>query len=154
MAYGKGDQMGADESQNIFDTLFRGLTLLSSMTCKVLEQSAWKYTNPFNSQKNPQCPQDAKLYEMAVRYNYNTQERLILCEVIGFIKTLAHHLSIIPGYLLEAIQKHVYLTIQIFTRNVLRDMIAHVGKKKKPNGERLSSNSSLACPSALVDNYD
>eukprot|EP00158_Paraphelidium_tribonemae_P007486 Partr_v1_DN28266_c0_g1_i2_m75668 putative cytoplasmic FMR1 interacting protein len=127
-----GTNLNNEQIETLYNVLLAGIRLLSSMTCRVMEQSAWKFNNPTNAQKNRHCPPSATLYEQAVRYNYGTQERFDLTEVIGFIKGLAHHLSSVPAQTAEYIQKHIYLSIQTFVRNTLKEMVSTMAKKKKP----------------------
>ena len=122
----------AEDSQRVYQTLLRGVQLLSRLTCKVLEQSSWKFNNPTNNSKNTLCPENAKLYEMAVRYNYSTNERPILCEVVGHIKSISKQLSSIKGIAVGCIQSHIHISAQMFSKSTLRDMLNHVTKKKKP----------------------
>ena len=119
------------ESSNLYHMLLRGITLLSDWTSRVLEQSAWKFANPTSIHTNPNCPPDAKLYELAVRYNYTVEERLALVECIGMIKTLAKLLLSVESFALEGAMKHIHNSIQSFVRTSVRDMLQHITKKKR-----------------------
>ena len=48
------------------------------------------------------------------------------------IKSLAKELSQVNRITMEAINQHVFVSIQTFVRGPLRDMIIHAVKKKKP----------------------
>lgn len=60
--------------------VLHGVQLLSNYTTKVLEQSAFKYNFPAIASEEG-IPENALLYELAVKYNYNSNEKRALVEV-------------------------------------------------------------------------
>ncbi|KAI3646786.1 hypothetical protein MP228_009714 [Amoeboaphelidium protococcarum] len=139
------------EVHSIYSLALKGVQLMSDWTSKVLEQSAWKFANPVSAASNKCIPEDASLYELAVRYNYSVEERCALVECIGMIKSLAGmFLEQSSGVsFTECIYKHVYLCIQSFIRTTLKDMVQHLQKKKKPSLNILQSLYSI-----LNDRFD
>lgn len=49
-----------------------------------IELVAWKLLNPTNSRSNPDCPQNAEMYELATKYNYQPEEKAAMIEVLIF----------------------------------------------------------------------
>lgn len=55
--------------------------------CGVLQYS-WKLVHPTDKFCNKDCPGTAEEYERATRYNYTSEEKFALVEVIAMIKGL------------------------------------------------------------------
>lgn len=130
--------------KNVYDVMLSGLVFVSHLTAKVLEQSAWKFTNPTNSTINPKCPDGASLYEMAVRYNYSSEELYAVLECVFMIKNLANILAKADSLVLEVVRKYIYADVQIFVRGTLDETIGHTVKKKKAIASTLKHIRSIA----------
>lgn len=53
-----------------------------------LSQYSWKLVHPTDKFCNKDCPGTAEEYERATRYNYTSEEKFALVEVIAMIKGL------------------------------------------------------------------
>ena len=51
-----------------------------------MELYSWKLLHPTDTHQNQECPKDAEEYERATRYNYSSEEKFALVEIIGMIK--------------------------------------------------------------------
>lgn len=58
-----------------------------------LSQYSWKLVHPTDKFCNKDCPGTAEEYERATRYNYTSEEKFALVEVIAMIKGLQVKLS-------------------------------------------------------------
>lgn len=74
-----------EERQSVFTTVVRSLKLLSTLSSSVQEQAAFKFVNP---KANSDVEQEGGLnsssitsYELAVQYNYSTEDKRCLLEV-------------------------------------------------------------------------
>ena len=76
------------ENKTLLDLSLRGLQLLSEWTSVVTELYSWKLLHPTDHHQNKECPQEAEEYERATRYNYSSDEKFALIEVIAMIKGL------------------------------------------------------------------
>ncbi len=76
------------ENRALTDLAFRGLQLLSEWTSVVTELYSWKLLHPTDHHQNNDCPQNAEEYERATRYNYTSDEKFALIEIIAMIKGL------------------------------------------------------------------
>ena len=79
------------ENKSLSDLSFRGLQLLSEWTSLVNELYSWKLLHPTDHHQNNECPQTAEEYERATRYNYSSEEKCALIEIIAMIKGLQVH---------------------------------------------------------------
>lgn len=61
---------------------------LSIAICLCLFQYSWKLVHPTDKFCNKDCPGTAEEYERATRYNYTSEEKFALVEVIAMIKGL------------------------------------------------------------------
>lgn len=126
------EKISANDINEYYDLLFRGVNLLSKMTSRVLEQSAWKYFKPCRYTENESCPKDAKPYELAVRYNYTEEEKFALVECIGMIKNLSNMLLNVKTDGISAIYDHIQDELHQFATHSLKDMLHLVAKRKRP----------------------
>lgn len=70
---------------------FRGIILVSAPIFEVFLvflQYSWKLVHPTDKFCNKDCPGTAEEYERATRYNYTSEEKFALVEVIAMIKGL------------------------------------------------------------------
>ncbi|KAK2551270.1 Cytoplasmic FMR1-interacting protein 2 [Acropora cervicornis] len=109
----------------------RGLRLLSSWTAQVMELYSWKLLHPTDKYANPQCPEKAEEYERATRYNYNSEEKFALVEVIAMIKGLYGLMSRLEPSFSEAIRRSIHDEVQNFIQINLREPLRKAVKSKK-----------------------
>lgn len=109
----------------------RGLRLLSSWTAQVMELYSWKLLHPTDKYANPQCPEKAEEYERATRYNYNSEEKFALVEVIAMIKGLYGLMSRLEPSFSEAIRRSIHDEVQNFIQIILREPLRKAVKSKK-----------------------
>lgn len=137
----------------------QGLKFLASWTSSILEQSAWKYGHPQDSEK---CEIDALAalefqkeketegeskkdeekkdkekptvldYERVVRFNYTQQERSNLVQVIAIIKSTEKLLVKNTSLLLPHIQSVIHDELQEFIQVTLVDLLNKTNKNKRP----------------------
>jgi len=105
----------------VFDLVLQGVRYLSEWTCRVLEQSAWKYAHP----KSDGIPEDAVVYERVVRYNYSINERFVLVEFLSFIKGVGSLMRNFGSLIAPVIRKCIHDEVQYFIQVTLRDPIRH-----------------------------
>lgn len=65
------------------------------MGCFHPSQYSWKLVHPTDKFCNKDCPGTAEEYERATRYNYTSEEKFALVEVIAMIKGLQVKFKII-----------------------------------------------------------
>lgn len=102
--------------------------MLSKWTNSVLELYNWKLLHPCE-QKN--CPKDAEDYERATKYNYNSQEKFAIIEIISMIKGLQALMQRLENLFKQAINQTTYYDLQNFVQMQLRDILRKVIAKKK-----------------------
>ena len=67
----------------------------------------------------------------ATRFNYNSEEKYALVEVIGMIKGLSLLMHKMEHHFSSGIRRHLYLQVQEFVQITVRDSIRQAVKKKK-----------------------
>ena len=75
-------------------------------------------------------------YFQALRYNYNSEERFALIEVIAMIKGLQVLMMRMEGVFHEAIQRTVFAEMQEVVQVQLREPLRNAVKKKRKTIER------------------
>uniref|UniRef100_A0A8W8L913 Cytoplasmic FMR1-interacting protein n=2 Tax=Magallana gigas TaxID=29159 RepID=A0A8W8L913_MAGGI len=118
------------ENKEMYDLALRGLTLLSSWTQRVMELYCWKLLNPTDTHTTPDCPKDAEEYERSTRYNYSSEEKFAVVEVIAMIKGLQLLMARMEPEFLPAIRRHIYSSLQDFAQIFLREPLRRAAKKK------------------------
>ena len=98
---------------------------------------------------NASCPKDAEEYERATKYNYNSQEKVAIIEVISMIKGLQTLMYRLENAFKEAINHTCYSELQTFVQCDLRDMIRKATSRKKD----LTKSILLAVRDTCVDWY-
>ncbi|KOB71325.1 putative specifically Rac-associated protein [Operophtera brumata] len=78
----------SNENKAVAELCLRGLQLLSSWCSVLTELCSWKLLHPTDHATNTRCPADAEEYERATRYNYTSEEKFAMIEVIAMIKGL------------------------------------------------------------------
>ncbi|KNC47751.1 serine/threonine protein kinase [Thecamonas trahens ATCC 50062] len=115
----------------LYGLILKGFRILSNMTSAVLEQAAWKFSNPYGDTPADRNPDDVIQYERVVRYNYDSRERYCLVEVIAKIKGLSQVMLRADSLLMEMMRRRVHDEMQQFVQSSLRDLVFHATKKKK-----------------------
>ncbi len=77
------------------------------------------------------CPKDVEDYERATKYNYNSQEKFAIVEIISMIKGLQTLMCRLENLFKEAINQTTYCQLQRFVQIDLRDSIRKAVSKKK-----------------------
>eukprot|EP01130_Rhizamoeba_saxonica_P001253 TRINITY_DN11136_c0_g1_i1.p1 TRINITY_DN11136_c0_g1~~TRINITY_DN11136_c0_g1_i1.p1 ORF type:complete len:1442 (-),score=319.44 TRINITY_DN11136_c0_g1_i1:37-3855(-) len=152
-------EISLDLAKRVYNLVLEGFGLLSDWTSTLLFQYAWKLSDPKTVEEllNPQEPlnrskkkknnnvntikfdknnlERASLpYELRVKYNYNTEERLTFVEYIGMIKGLAEmmnrHENIISILTRWSIHHDLQDLIQKHVNEIIRKL-RNAKKKKK-----------------------
>ncbi|XP_070088088.1 cytoplasmic FMR1-interacting protein 1 isoform X2 [Equus caballus] len=118
------------ESRKLFDLALQGLQLLSQWSAHVMEVCSWKLVHPTDKYSNKDCPDNAEEYERATRYNYTSEEKLALVEVIAMIKGLQVLMGRMESVFNHAIRHTVYAALQDFSQVTLREPLRQAIKKK------------------------
>ncbi|XP_026640081.1 cytoplasmic FMR1-interacting protein 1 [Microtus ochrogaster] len=119
------------EYRKLFDLALQGLQLLSQWSAHVMEVYSWKLVHPTDKYSNKDCPDNAEEYERATRYNYTTEEKFALVEVIAMIKGLQVLMGRMESVFNHAIRHTVYAALQDFSQVTLREPLRQAIKKKK-----------------------
>ena len=119
-----------EENRELTDLALRGLQLMSSWTQQVMELYSWKLLHPTDHHQNKECPLDAEEYERSTRYNYSSDEKFAIIEVIAMIKGLQLLMARMESVFLDAIRRHIYADIQKFVQITVRDPLRKSVKKK------------------------
>merc|ERR1719266_3224923 len=119
------------ENKTLSNLAFRGLQLLSEWTSVVTELYSWKLLHPTDHHQNKECPQDAEEYERATRYNYSSEEKFALIEVIAMIKGLQVLMARMETVFTDSIRRSIYAELQDFVQLELRDPLRKATKSKK-----------------------
>ena len=137
----------AATGQVVTSTILQGFSLLSDLTSRVLQQSAWKYAHPNNDKTLPDTlveyervrePQVTYSFNnlsntipQVVKHNYTMVELSALVEMVSMIKGLSGIMLKAGSLLLPIIRSFVHHETQEFIQNGLRELIYHAAKKKK-----------------------
>lgn len=103
--------------------VIEALELLTSWTSLVLEENAVKHIhlNPTKDSKSPYIE-----YERAIRYNYTLEERVVLVDVLGMIKSTASSLMNARNELDPVLRLHCFTSIQRFSHGLVTDQMTKV----------------------------
>ncbi|XP_074651924.1 cytoplasmic FMR1-interacting protein 2-like isoform X2 [Tubulanus polymorphus] len=119
------------ENKEICDLALKGLQNLSLWTLQVMEVYSWKLANHTDPHQNSDCPPDAEEYERATRYNYSSEEKFAMIEVIAMIKGLQLLMHRMEGVFLESIHRNMFAELQDFVQLTLREPLRKAIKKQK-----------------------
>ncbi|XP_051985982.1 cytoplasmic FMR1-interacting protein 1 homolog [Xyrauchen texanus] len=129
---GRQDAQKTDsEYRKLFDLALQGLQLLSQWSAQVMEVYSWKLVHPTDKYSNKDCPDNAEEYERATRYNYTSEEKFALVEVIAMIKGLQVLMGRMESVFNHAIRHTIYSALQDFAQVTLREPLRQAVKKKK-----------------------
>ncbi|XP_048453847.1 cytoplasmic FMR1-interacting protein 1 homolog [Rhincodon typus] len=92
---------------------------------------SWKLVHPTDKYSNKDCPDNAEEYERATRYNYTSEEKFALVEVIAMIKGLQVLMGRMESVFNHAIRHTIYAALQNFAQKTLREPLRQAIKKKK-----------------------
>ncbi|KAI0228538.1 Cytoplasmic FMR1-interacting protein [Lamellibrachia satsuma] len=126
----EGLPTGQDD-QAMYDLSLRLLQTLSSWTAAIMELFSWKLLHPTDKKQNPECPEDAEEYERATRYNYSSEEKFALIEMITKIKSLQELMAKSEVQLGGAIKRHIYTSLQQLVQVDLREPLRKATKHRK-----------------------
>uniref|UniRef100_A0A8K9XZH3 Cytoplasmic FMR1 interacting protein 2 n=1 Tax=Oncorhynchus mykiss TaxID=8022 RepID=A0A8K9XZH3_ONCMY len=115
-----------EEYRELFDLALRGLQLLSKWirACHYISTRSYKFCNK-------DCPGTAEEYERATRYNYTSEEKFALVEVIAMIKGLQVLMGRMESVFNQAIRNTIYAALQDFAQMTLREPLRQAVRKKK-----------------------
>eukprot|EP01136_Pigoraptor_vietnamica_P024486 Opistho-1_new@77605 len=119
------------QSRDLANIVLRGFRLLSQWTALINEVHCWKLSHPADKYTNRDCPEKAEEYERAIRYNYNSEEKFALVELLSMIKGTASLLRKHKTLLVRAINQQLHFEMQEFMHVALRELIRRTIKKKK-----------------------
>uniref|UniRef100_A0A7N6B8H5 Cytoplasmic FMR1-interacting protein n=1 Tax=Anabas testudineus TaxID=64144 RepID=A0A7N6B8H5_ANATE len=119
------------EYRKLFDLALQGMQLLSQWSAHVMEVYSWKLVHPTDKYSNKECPDSAEEYERATRYNYTSEEKFALVEVMAMIKGLQVLMGRMESVFNHAIRHTIYSALQDFSQVTLRDPLRQAIKKKK-----------------------
>eukprot|EP00795_Rhopilema_esculentum_P000673 gene673-10379_t len=118
-----------NQCKDLFELALRGLRLVASWNSHVMELYHWKLLHPTDKYANPQCPDTAIAYERSTRYNYNTDEKFAMVQVIGMIKGLYGVMLKLEGVFSEAGRRLIHSEIQEFLQVTLQEPLKKTAKK-------------------------
>ncbi|CAB1323681.1 unnamed protein product, partial [Coregonus sp. 'balchen'] len=98
------------EYRKLFDLALQGMQLLSQWSAHVMEVYSWKLVHPTDKYSNKECPDNAEEYERATRYNYTSEEKFSLVEVMAMIKGLQVLMGRMESVFNHAIRHHHLLS--------------------------------------------
>eukprot|EP01138_Halocafeteria_seosinensis_P007799 gb/GECG01007969.1/.p1 GENE.gb/GECG01007969.1/~~gb/GECG01007969.1/.p1 ORF type:complete len:1420 (+),score=199.51 gb/GECG01007969.1/:1-4260(+) len=122
-----GNTLGADlpgEPPSIvketWNVVVEALQLLSSWSSLLLEENAIKHVS-LSPNKDPKSPYLE--YERAIRYNYTHEEKIILVDMVGMIKSTASSLTNARNELDPVLRLHCFTSIQWFAHGLTTDQM-------------------------------
>lgn len=122
-------QMTYAACKQLSDLCINGLKLVSTWNAQVMELYHWKLLHPTDKYANPLCPDTAIDYERATRYNYNSDEKFAMVQVIGMIKGLYGVMMKLEGIFAEAAGYFIHQEIQEFIQITLQEPLRKTAKK-------------------------
>ncbi|CAH1778161.1 unnamed protein product [Owenia fusiformis] len=119
------------ENKEMCHLALTGMQLLSQWTSQIMELYSWKLLNPTDPRDNPHCPKEAESYERSTRYNYSSQEKFAIIEIMAMIKGLHLLMQRMESVFMDAIRRNIYAEIQEFIQQTIRDSLRKAVKNKK-----------------------
>lgn len=119
------------ENRELLKLALKGIQLLADWTAHVTELYSWKLMHPTDSHQNNFCPKDAEEYERATRYNYNSDEKYALIELVAMVKGLQVLMNRMQTVFIDAIRRAVYADLQDFVQITLKEPLRKAAKNKK-----------------------
>lgn len=132
---------------NIYDMVVEGFQLLSKWTTRIWEQCAWKFSRPCKDSVPSESNEPAASfsdYEKVVRYNYNSEERKALVELVSYIKSIGSMMQRCDTLVADALWETIHAEVQDFVQNILATMLKTTFRKKKDLSRILSDMRTLS----------
>ncbi|OON15300.1 cytoplasmic Fragile-X interacting family protein [Opisthorchis viverrini] len=149
------NERSSKENRELYELALRGLQYLSGWSVQVLDTFTWKLAHCASHETNPHCPREAESYEKATKYNYNSDERFAMVEVISMIKSVQAQLLRLETYYSEAIRRSVYRDLQTIVVGQLSGPLSKAQKKKdRINLVRLIYAIQATCADQIIDQLD
>ncbi|XP_008809659.1 protein PIR [Phoenix dactylifera] len=144
---GADSEWSREAKGNMYDMVVEGFQLLSRWTGRVWEQCAWKFSRP--------CKEPASLdshdnsttffdYEKVVRWNYTTEERKALLELVSYIKSVGLMMQRCDTLVADALWETIHAEVQDFVQDKLDTMLRTTFRKKKDLSRILSDMRTLS----------
>ncbi|GAB2218528.1 hypothetical protein Droror1_Dr00001755 [Drosera rotundifolia] len=130
---GADSEWSKEVKGNMYDMIIEGFQLLSRWSGRVWEQCAWKFSHPCKDQA-PELHENSGLYadyEKVVRYNYNTEEKKALVELISYIKSIGAMMQRCETLVTDALWETIHAEVQDFVQNTLTTMLHTTFRRKK-----------------------
>ncbi|KAL9233414.1 hypothetical protein vseg_008421 [Gypsophila vaccaria] len=136
-----------DVKGNMYDMVVEGFQLLSRWTGRIWEQCAWKFSRPCKDQASEESNNSSILYsdyEKVVRHNYSAEERRVLVELIGYVKSIGSMMQKYDTLVADALWETIHAEVQDFVQNTLATMLRTSFKRKKDLSRILSDMRTLS----------
>ncbi|KAG0477890.1 hypothetical protein HPP92_012609 [Vanilla planifolia] len=141
------NQWSKEVKGNIYDLVIEGFQLLSRWTGRVWEQCAWKFSHPSKDPVNSDSLISGTTffdYEKVVRFNYNTDERRALLELVSYIKNVGSMMQHCDTLVADALWETIHGEVQDFVQVKLDTMLRTSFRKKKELSRILSDMRTLS----------
>jgi cytoplasmic FMR1 interacting protein len=132
-----GNYLASEEMKGVYNDILGGIKFLSELTNAVLEQAAWKYLNPCET--NQASDELTGVYERAVQFNYGPEEKKALVMYISMIKDLESILLSLEPKAKKVIGLYINGIVQNFTKGPITEYYNAALKKKKATVSVLKS---------------
>ncbi|KAJ4753442.1 Cytoplasmic FMR1-interacting protein [Rhynchospora pubera] len=130
---------------NMYDMVVEGFQLLSRWTGRIWEQSAWKFSRPCKEVLDSNHASTTFFdYEKVVRWNYTSEERRALLELVGYIKSIGLMMQGCDTLVAEALWETIHVEVQDFVQDKLDVMLRTTFRKKKDLSRILSDMRTLS----------
>lgn len=132
---------------NMYDIVIDGFQLLSRWTGRVWEQCAWKFSRPC---KDPVVSDSLRGsttffdYEKVVRWNYTSDERKALLELVSYIKSVGSMMHRCDTLVADALWETIHEEVQDFVQDKLDTLLRTTFRKKKDLSRILSDMRTLS----------
>ena len=146
---GTGSSAGNDDAalarRELFINVFKAFHHMGDASTTVLTHIGWKYANPSSTQttgKNRKnsinrdnndsvVNENNREYARRILYNYSSEEKDVIINLIGSTKNLANVLLKNEDYIRVEIRKHIHTLLQQFVQESLPSMLRKAYKAKK-----------------------
>ncbi|OVA02229.1 Cytoplasmic FMR1-interacting [Macleaya cordata] len=132
---------------NMYDMVVEGFQLLSRWTGRIWEQCAWKFSRPCKDAvpvESNETSASYSDYEKVVRWNYTSEERKALVELVSYIKSIGSMMQRCDTLVADALCETVHAEVQDFVQNKLATMLRTTFRKKKDLSRILSDMRTLS----------
>ncbi|KAI4369469.1 hypothetical protein MLD38_017906 [Melastoma candidum] len=132
---------------NAYDMIVEGFQLLSRWTSRIWEQCAWKFSRPAKDTTAMEANESlgsSSDYEKVVRFNYTSEERKALVELVSYIKSVGSMMQRCDTLVADALWETIHAEVQEFVQNTLATMLRTTFRKKKDLSRILSDMRTLS----------